>query len=216
MVPSFVLHDSLLVSKLTAFVEQGGTVVATARTAIRDRRNQALAQTPPGGLAHVFGASVEEFGRLEPQAPLSISGDRQIPHGGAYEVLKPSGAQVIATWSVSDGTSWAAHDQPAITLNLFQTGRALLVGTYLTGDNIGSIFDLVLAHSSVAPLGNADEYVEIGYRFAEGRNLCFVLNHYGKTKSVSRLPQGVDLITGQACTGQLELPPYGAAVIDAV
>ena len=39
--------------------------LVTARTAIKDRNNQVIAQTPPGALAELCGSTVEEFGRLE-------------------------------------------------------------------------------------------------------------------------------------------------------
>jgi hypothetical protein len=63
-------------------------------------------------------------------------------------------------------------------------------------------------------LAEADEFVEVTCRYCADRKLWFMLNHYQQAKSISGLRSGVELLSGQPCSGQLQLPPYGVAFVE--
>jgi len=213
--PGFVLMDEDLASRLDAFVRRGGILVATARTATRDRNNQVIPATPPGLLAAVFGITVEEFGKLRsPLVALEVESGGSIPLSVAYEILNPMGAETLARWSgTADGSPHAAPGEAGICLNRLGNGVAIYIGTYYSAENAGQLVDLALKHATIAPLAAADGMVEITCRHAEGRKLYFVLNHYGQQKKVANLPEGIDLISGKLCTGEITLAPYEVAII---
>ncbi|MBD3241062.1 MAG: cellulase family glycosylhydrolase [Chitinivibrionales bacterium] len=214
IVPSFELIDSELASRLRRFVRDGGTLVATARTATRDRDNRVLAHTPPGPLAGVFGLTVEEFGKLDTPLLQLQAGVYNIPAGNAYEILNLQTAQPLAVWGVAeDGGPHAAPMRPAAAMNVLGDGRAVYVGTYVTDENAHLLADLLLKQVSITSLGLADEYVEITCREAADRTLFFVLNHYPEHKSARGLPEGTELISGEHCGGVVELEPYGVAIV---
>jgi beta-galactosidase len=217
IVPSFTLIDETLASKLTDFARAGGTVVALARTATRDRRNQVLDITPPGFLHELFGITVEEFGKLNHGSIVKVrTGAKRLLPVCAYEILKPSTARPLATWSATDdGGPHAAAGKPAITVSRIGKGQGMYIGTYLTKENAEGMIGEVLKQVKLPVLGNADPGVEITCRFSEARRLYFVLNHFAVAKEATGLPPGVDLLSGKKCAGTLRLPGYGVAIIEA-
>ncbi len=216
LLPSLVMMDEELAARLRRFVEGGGVLVATARTATRNTDNQVIAQTPPGLLAELFGCTVEEYGKLNP-GTISLSagaaGSQDIPCGTWYEWLAPRGAEVAATWSApAEFGPCAAAGQPAVTVNRVGKGAAICVGTYLSLENAKAIMDLALAYAALTPLGEADEKVEITRRRDDKRSLMFVLNH-SRTRQHVKTSAGTELISRKPCNGQLDLEPYEVAII---
>ncbi len=214
VVPSLPLMDAELAGRLRAFVERGGVLIVTARTATRDRNNRVSAQTPPGLLAELCGVTVEEFGRLDTPLLHIHAGEFDIPAGGAYEDLKLTTAQPLGAWSAAeDGGPHAAAMQPAVALNRAGKGNVLYLATFVTSQNAHLVLDLLLTHVPIKPLAVADECVEVVCRRSDTVRLHFVLNHYPQTRTVRELPRGKELLTNVKCDGTLELEPYGVAII---
>lgn len=215
-VPSFALVDEAFAEKLRAFVRGGGTVVATARTATRDRNNQVPRETPPGQLRDLFGITIEEFGKLtSPELKLSAPG-HEIPAGAGYEILAPHEAEVLAEWSAPAGSPpHAAPGEAAITLRREGRGAAIYLGTYLSEENAAALFDLVLGVRPVEPLASAPACVEITCRRSAERSLLFVLNHDGVAQRVTLPAGGRDLLTDEPAGPEFSLPAYGVALVEA-
>jgi beta-galactosidase len=209
--PSLPLADEDLARRLRAFVEAGGTLLVTARSAVRDRRNHVLDSTSPGFLREWMHLTCEEFGRVDAGELTFDLGGCPVPDGGAYEVLAAHGAGVVATWNApADGAPSAATGQVAMTVARVGKGRAFYLGTFLTAENAGPVLDAVLAGSGVEPLAMAEPFVEVTRRRDGQRWLTFVLNHYPHAQSAS----GTDLLSGRACDGSLSLEAWEVAVIE--
>ncbi|CAN5761587.1 beta-galactosidase [soil metagenome] len=214
VMPSFVLMDEVLAEKLRTFVQRGGTLVANARTATRDRRNHVFAHSPPGMLGEVFGATVEEFGTIiESSVRLEADG-QSIAGGGGYEIIQAGNAEILARWSESeDHSPHAATGAGAVTVNRHGAGEAIYVGTWFSEQNVSPLFDLVLPRRSIAPLAEAEECVEITRRRDSRGTLTFLLNHYGREAVVTKLTGGRELISETQCEESWTLPPFGVAVV---
>ncbi|MGE9291249.1 MAG: beta-galactosidase [Puniceicoccales bacterium] len=214
--PGFVLMDDVLAQKLRNFVEQGGTLVASARTATRDRNNHVLSQTPPGWLSALFGITVEECGGNDP-LPFELA-ENSLPYDTYYEILQPipgQDPQILARWGHPAGMApHAAPGTPAATLHSSGNGKALYLGTFFGSSNTAALVDLSLAQTSVSPLAKAPPAVEITCRTDGNRTLLFLLNHDGAKQLVEDLPPGVNLLTGSDSDSSISLPAYGVAVIE--
>jgi len=195
--------------------EGGGVLVVTARSAARTRDNQTIAQAPPGLLADLCGMSVEESARLEAGSLAFRLWNCDVPCGAGYEILKAHGAEVIAAWKApADQPPCAAAGEPAVTAHKVARGCVIYVGTYLSDENAPMILDLALSYARIEPLAQAPEAVEVTRRRHVDRQLTFVLNHYPQPQKITRLPKGVDLLSQRPCDGEMELGPYGVAVIE--
>jgi beta-galactosidase len=214
--PGFTLMDEDLASRLCAFVERGGTLVASARTATRDRFNRVLAFTPPGWLGELFGITVEEFGAHD---PLTFAcGKSSAPAGSAYEILAPlkrGGAKILSRWNpLPDRSPHAAPGTAAFTHRKAGRGNAFYAGTFFSAENTGDLVSEVLKRTGLVPLAEAPAAVEITCRAANRRRLTFALNHSGAAQTVRMPASGTELITGKPVRTQLRLAPYGVAVVE--
>ena len=207
--------DGPLAEKLRAFVHGGGVLLVTARSAARDRNNQVIADTPPGLLADLCGLTVEEFGRLGEAETLTFTlGESRLSAGGAYEVLARRGGQEAGRWlDHPDGGCCAAAGEPAAVLNRGGAGVAVYVGTYLAEANARGIVGFALTFTTLSPLAGCDDFVEVTRRRSAEGSFLFVLNHYPAPKRAAGLPAGTELLTGNACDGELDLEGFEVAVI---
>ena len=210
IVPSFTMMDADLAGRLEAFVRGGGTLLITAWTGTRDRSGRITDLTPPGLLADLAGATVEEYGRLD-------AGDNaiELPGGAAvaahkwYELLDPSSAETVGRWQRGHyaGT-------PAMTCNRVGKGHAFYLGTYLSDANVAAVTDIVIATAGVEPVvANLPEPVEAARRTGNGRSLLLLLNHSDSPQPIDAPPPGHNLTTGEKVAGPLTLEPRGVAVI---
>jgi beta-galactosidase len=226
VLPSMLMMDDAFATKLRAYVEAGGVLLVTARTATKDRNNHVIAQTPPGLLADLCGMKVEEFGKIQlGEMSFTLNG-HSVPAGIGYEVLSLGTAEAAATWNAAaENAPSAASGQPAITVNRLGRGAVVYVGTYLTKGNSAAIFDIAQALTRLAPLAEAPQGVEVTCRHRDGRRLLFLLNHTTSPQEVCQLPAGLsghsreatpgtDLLSENPCTGQWTLEPYGVAIIE--
>ncbi len=217
ILPSLPLMDEDLAGRLAAFVRGGGVLAVTARSAIRDRCNRVIPDTPPGLLAGLCGVRVEEFGRLDPGELAMNLGGSSVPSGCGYEVLAPEGAEALATWQApADGAPHAAAGAPAVTIRREGAGAAVYVGTYLSPDNAGALLGAALGETDIPPLADTACDVEVTRRrAADGRTLTFALNHAAARRTVRGLPAGTDLLADAPCDGTVELGPWEVAIIEA-
>lgn len=215
VLPSMLMMDAMLADKLKAFVENGGVLVVTARSSTKDRNNHVISQTPPGLIAQLCGVTVEEFGLLEPGAfKIDLGGPNSTTCGQAYEVLALRGAQSLGRWSPpADFGPSAAAGEVAISINRVGSGAAIYVGTYLTAQNAQAIMNIAISQAKIEALAQGPEYVEIMRRKDANRSLIFVLNHYPSQQSV-RTSAGMNLLTDSLCEGEVELEPFGVAIIE--
>jgi beta-galactosidase len=213
VVPSFTMLDSGLAERLRAFVQGGGTLLATAWTGTRDRSNRITSLTPPGLLSDLFGVEVDEFGLLgEGENALVFADSCTAPARARYEKLLVDGATPVATWQRDHYAGSAA-----MTCNRLGAGRAFYLGTYLSPANAAPVFDLVLDGSEVKPvIRQVPAPVEVALRKNSATGLYFLLNHGADDQTLDHLPAGTDLITGGKVTGRLTLGPRGVAIIRTV
>lgn len=177
---SFVLAPATLVlsaasqRNLAAYVEGGGSLLATYQTGILDENLHVILDGYLGELKSVLGLKVEEFA---PPAEASMSGGpvptlqiAGLGEGVAREwgeIVRVAEAEVRATFvgGMLDG-------MPAVTRNVFGSGTAWYVAT--SPDDLASVLDSVLQeHPALAPAITLPAGVEVVRR----GGYLFMLNH---------------------------------------
>ena len=123
--PSLLLIDSSRAEKLRRFAENGGTLVLTCLSAMRDLGNINRPETLPSLLTELCGVEVEEFQALKFQDKVRFLVDDSA-HEGSYwfDLLSLHGAKPLAYYD----DRWFAGT-PAVTLNSFGKGSVCYVGT---------------------------------------------------------------------------------------
>jgi beta-galactosidase len=212
-IPHFAIFQESWLPNLTAFVERGGILLIGARTATKDSNNNVIPETPPGLLAALAGATVQEYGRQNaPQKrPLNIrTGTQTVPSTLWYEQLLPAeNTEVIGEWS-----SRHLKGSAAITLKNHNKGAVIYVGTYFDEALICSLKPLLKKRGAwPAKLPGFRKGVEIVQRTDGTRSVWFYINHSEKKIALEGTAKGRNLITGKRISGSLNLAPNDVAII---
>ena len=207
--PHLPMCDAALAARLSAYVRGGGTLLIGGRSAIKDVHNHVISETPPGLLAELAGATVEEYG-MRPERHFGL----RLPDGAAapalwYDLLQPTTAEVLGTW-----TGGHLDGGAAVTLNRYGAGRVLTVGTYLAPETASWVAALLMRHAGVHPLlAEVPAGVEATLRTGERGALLFLLNHDEVPHTVRGLPAGQNLLGAAPAGGVLQLAPWQVAII---
>ena len=211
--PQLALMDDKLAGRLQQFVEQGGTLVLSAHSAIKDRDNAFTAATIPIGLTQVFGVELDSFQTYQP--PSRTNNAVRFDDGGALpvhvfaEVLHPATARVIGRWE-----SDYLKDSPAATEQQSGKGKAIYYGSLFNVDAARYFIKRYTREIGLKPLlADVPEQVEVTRRTKGGTDFYFLLNH-GDTPATVNTGNGfIDLLSGKAATAKLTLAPFDYRVL---
>lgn len=126
--PHLQLLTPELAAKLRAYVQNGGTLVLTARSGLKDANNHVTQRTPPGLLADLVGAEVDEWTMLPEETPVDIEG---IPATFSTfgETLRLEGAEPVGRYT---GNHPLLQSRTCATMNRVGKGKVLYLGGYIS------------------------------------------------------------------------------------
>ncbi|MHB1456460.1 MAG: beta-galactosidase [Armatimonadota bacterium] len=227
VVPMPILMRPDIAERLKDFTAQGGSVFVTFLAGMKDWSSGGFADRPmPGYLDELCGAIVAESDVPDARVPTKIIIDvdgykAESAHYVWSDILEPRGAEVIGrlTGSYRDG-------EPVITRNRFGEGVAYYLGTWPEGGCLREVLRRFLDGAGVShpPFGipdgvefvrrAGDESGRVGDG-ATGRDdeVYFLLNWLKTPQRVSFSGRYYDLMTERLCDSEIELPPYGVAVL---
>jgi len=216
LAPALHVLGQDVADNLRRYVENGGTLLTTARTGVKDEANAVVNAPLPGLLAEICGVEVDEYDTLpvDVNVPLElewlgVASDAHPAHARLWcDVLTPTTAQTVGRYQ---GEYYAGR--AAVTLNHFGQGQAVYVGTI--GDEAlhDTIVGWLVDTASVSPVMPTPDGVEAVERWRDGRRLLFLLNHTDQDRDVV-LPQPLtDLLTGQVVERQVTLAPKAVMIL---
>lgn len=205
-----VLPDSLA-PHLLEYVRNGGHLVLTARSGMKNVDNGLQPERQPGPLADALGARVAQFYALD--APVEVSG--KIGSGKASiwaEQLQPTAPDTHVLLTYGTGNGWLTGHPAAVTRTVGK-GSITYLGCDLDAALMKRFVASLLDEADVHPIVTGlPEGVELTQRTApDGEQLWFVLNHTSTSQKVSLPHAGEDLLTGEH-SASLQLKPHGIAV----
>ena len=181
LAPFLYLTGTSLTEKLRNYVEDGGILVATARTSVKDENNRVYSDGLPGGLRDVFGIKVTDYTPLPSSREANIVvNEARIPVVGWLEELTVSTAKVLGVHDYR----WL-KGKPALTVNRYGKGYAVYIGGFLSRALVDKIAnELVERRLVITPVKTSRYGVEIAAREGDGYRLLFLINHEPNTKDV--------------------------------
>jgi beta-galactosidase len=211
--PQLVLMDDQLTARLRRFVEQGGTLVLSAHSALKDRDNAFTAATIPIGLTNLFGVELDSFQTYQP--PSHASNALRFDDGGTAPVqvfaegLRPTTARVLGRWERD-----YLKDSPAATEQQSGKGKAVYYGSLFNVDAARYLIKHYTGELGLKPLlADAPSQVEVTRRTKGGTDFYFLLNH-GDSPATVNVGEGFsDVLTGQTIESSLSLPAFGYRVL---
>ena len=215
--PSLFVVTKPLVEKLTDFVKNGGTLVLTFRSGVKDEHNVVTDQTLPGPLAELAGVAIHDY---DPGVgPEQESKQEVVAHDGShypasvwFDILTPTSAQTLATY----GKGYYAGTA-VVTLNRFQNGSVFYVGTESSAPEF---YERLVAYArqgaGVEPGPRAPAGVEIATRQGPGGKIIFLMNYTENEQSVDLGQAYRNVMTGAAEPSEVKLPAFDVKVLKAV
>ncbi|MGO8789166.1 MAG: beta-galactosidase [Terriglobia bacterium] len=208
--PALYVADQALAAKLTAFVKNGGTLILTFRSGVKDEHSVVTDQTLPGAFAGIAGIGIHEFDpQVNEEQEVVGPGESKFPARTWSDILDPTTAKVLATY----GKSYYAG-KPAVTENQAGKGWVYYVGTeskspffYDRLISLAAKRGLVALNAKI-PLG-----VEVAVREKADMKIIFVLNYTGTEQTVPLDQAYQNALTGKTEPLDVQIPAYEVKVL---
>jgi beta-galactosidase len=208
--PCLFVSDQALAIKLAAYVENGGTLILTFRSGVKDEHNVVTERTLPGPFAHLAGLAIHEFDPIinEEQEVVGL-GESRFPTRVWSDILEPTTAKVVATY----GKGYYAG-KAAVTENKLDKGWVYYVGTESSSP---FFYDRLVARaaekcsvplSTKLPLG-----VEVATREKGNTKILFVLNYTGQPQIVPLDQAYHNALTGVTEPMDVQVPAFDVKVL---
>jgi beta-galactosidase len=213
--PAIYILPQETADNLRQFVKNGGLLITTARTGVKDEANAIVNHFLPGLLADVCGVEVDEYDVLPADQTVTLA--LALPGRAAqtaqaqlwFDLLRPTTAQAVASYQ---GEYFSGS--PAITLNRFGQGQSIYVGT-LGDDNLhDTLLGWALESRDIHPVLATPDGVEATERWQGDRRLLFLLNHTATTQEVQLAQSCEDLLSGAVVKESVKIPPFGVCVLE--
>ena len=204
IVPTLYLTSAETATRVRRFVHEGGTLLVTYWSGIVDEHDHVRLGGYPGAFREVLGVRGEEFFPLREGERVSLDDGASADQW--TELLHLDGAQAVSSYV--DGPLAGV---PAVTRHVYGGGTAWYVATRLDSDAVARLTARIVAEADIKPVADTVPGVEVVRRRGDAASYLFVLNHTDASATVPA--HGVDLLTGQAVTGKLELAAGDVAVI---
>ena len=211
IVPALYITEEKTAANLRRFVEQGGTLIITARSGVKNHHN-AVVDTPlPGLLADLCGVEIEDMDVLRQGQQRKVTFDADADQGAATavcEVLALKGAEPLARYAEDYYAG-----QPAIAMNTLGKGRAIYVGTMGDSALVTQLVNRALRLTNISPLMKTPLGVEVTQRVQNGSELIFVLNHTSEAQIFHLDREYQDILSSTQKTGDVSLNAYRVLIL---
>jgi len=214
--PLLFLVKPELVRKLEDYVKNGGHLVLTMRSGVKDWNNAVIPETLPGYLSSLTGIRIPEYDCLvgiEQAVRWNASGlyDLTEPVSKWADIINLNGANALAYY-VKD----YYRDTPAITMNCYGKGITYYVGTELGPEIMKKFITYATCKADVHQIIISPEGVEVTRRKGVDGYYIFVLNHTAISQALEIDSGWQNVLGAENLKGnKLVLEPYGTAIFRA-
>lgn len=215
LLPAAIIVSRDTQKKIRDFVNQGGTVLATFLTSVKNTDNVGYTDVLPAGLTDVFGVEVEEvepvFDKNHTKLSLKLSENGEVEETCEDNIWSellggPSQAAGVYKESYKAGSKVAA-------VNSYGKGLAYYVGTDLPQKAYKKLLEQVVKRAGVRQTRiDREEKVELVTRYGIREDYLFLFNFTAHRTTVS-LPEGArDYLTGHPLAAQTVMEQNGTLI----
>lgn len=185
--PLHQMADPAFVTRLTDWVERGGTLVLGYRAGARDMDDRSVSRTLPGEFSALAGVRVPRFESLnEGSARIRVG---LMPAKGTVwaDLIEPTGASVVARWT---DRSKFYRSCPAVTVNRVGKGSVWYLGTSLDPAGMFFVYRRILRSAGLRARFAGPDAERVRRADASGREFDILLNHSPRARRVSGVALG--------------------------
>ena len=203
----FMIRDGFD-AKLREYVKNGGHLLMTYFSGVVDDTDLAWLGGAPHGLTEVLGVRGTELDALHPQDvnALVLKDGRRFAIHELCEIPEDLGAETLGSY---ERDFYAGL--PCLTRNAYGEGEAYDLAAKVEQAGLDAIYtDIVDALGIVRALPDA---LPEGVVATERGGAIFLQNYSGQARQVSLAAEYTDLLTGEAVTGDFDMPVNGVMVL---
>ncbi len=177
ILPVMKIIDKRLAQRLEEFAKNGGTVMFSFRTGIKDENNNIyLGKVFPGYVQKLCGIEIEESESLHGNQKNEILGhgvyENVIGESGVWrDMINTTTAETLFTY-----TDTFYKQKAAITCNNYADGKVYYVGSGVDEDTLNIIAENITKEVKIQ-FERTPKFLEVVYRQVENTKYKFVINH---------------------------------------
>ena len=182
LIPTMIVFKPEVQEKIKEFVKNGGKVVFSFRTAVKDYYNNlTLGELNPSFYNELIGGFVEEVESLQEGQDVKVKGRDEftgIEGSGTVfrDMLKTTTAESLFMYDDE-----FFNELSAITLNKYGDGEVYYIGTGVDNDIMNIIAKKVLSEANIEVIESEDG-IEVVKRKVNNEEYYFIMNHTSLTK----------------------------------
>ena len=220
VVPALYAAPDELLIRLKQYVENGGTLIASFKTAFANENVKVSHEVQPHILSNCFGVHYDQFtfpknvgltGEVIPEKP-DQKGNAHPAAKVFMELLVSEGAEVLASY---EHYNW--KDYAAITRNHYGKGQAVYIGCMTDEETLKSVYKAVLPEAGVEiPEYHYPIIVRKGLNDL-GKTVCYFLNYSGMELEMPYdYKNGIELLENTAVENgtALQMPAWGVKIVE--
>ncbi|MDO5516540.1 MAG: beta-galactosidase [Clostridium sp.] len=184
LIPAMIVFKEDFQKKIEQFVQDGGKVVFTFRTAVKDYYNNlTLGELNPTNYNELVGAYVEEIESLQEGQNVKIKGV------GNYEGMSGSGSVFRDMLKTTTAETLFEYEDPffknlsAVTLNEYGSGEVYYIGCGIDNSVMDVLAEKIIKDTDIDFI-ESPQGVEIVKRVMNNETYYFVMNHTSEHKEV--------------------------------
>lgn len=220
IVPALYAAPDELLIRLNQYVENGGTLIASFKTAFANENVKVSHEVQPHILSNCFGVHYDHFTfpknvGLTGEVILKKTDQKGNAHPAAnvfMELLVSEGAEVLASY---EHYNW--KDYAAITRNHYGKGQAVYIGCMTDEETLKSVYKAVLPEADVEiPEYHYPIIVRKGLNDL-GKTVCYFLNYSGMELEMPYdYKNGIELLENTAVENgtALQMPAWGVKIVE--
>ena len=206
--PSLHINKRSVTENLYRYVINGGTLVLTARTGVKNELNNCIMDSLPTVFKELVGAEVTEYDPIgKHELTIRDFAGNEFVCKEWCDLLQLTTARAYAEYS--DGFFDCT---PAVTMNRYCNGVAYYVGTICEQDFYNSFASNLMMQTGIPKLKNLPDGVEVTTR-TNGRDeyVCF-FNNTNQTQVIP-LPKPMFSMISSRGRDKLELDPFEMDIV---
>lgn len=204
VLPAAFITTKGMQQKLRQYVKDGGVLLATFLTSVKNEDNVGYTESLPAGLTDVFGTVVEE---VEPVFKSNHAAIRL--NLGKVQAISQDGmwCDLLSGTAKSIGTYWEGYKKDAMVVgeNEFGKGKAYYLGTDLENEVLKVLFEHLCQDAQIQknPIQSRPK-VEVVHRVLDGDDYYYVFNFTAQDTEVDVEVPVYDYLN--LCTYEKKIP----------
>ena len=174
------------------YVENGGHLILTMRTGVKDSTNLCMTDRElPGRLGELCGIEIPEYDCLLETTGGVLYGKKEYLIKKWCDIITLKGARALAEYSTE-----FYKQSPAVTENKYEKGIAWYIGTEPGNELMEDLVEYFTRKSDIETLGTAADGVEMMTRETSDQVWLFVINHTSD-EQVYHLHDWYEMVEGE-------------------